>query len=504
MLNYFIVNELEGLNKKHELCSCGYDKITESNGTGYRYSYTYRPPCPECKGLNIYASDKLFFGTKQIKSIIFSSVISKDSYYNFELKIGIINTSISTDFVNQKMKLNTDKDCIELYNKIIFDGRKKADEMITFLDAKNNKVITEEEFINNFSRDFEGYDTRTGVERNLLENKTGLSLPFFNVAKNTKENIELVVSKLKELSEYCVEKEILIKSGINPYTLTGETDTDKSNPSLQLNLSPFMVKYLKEHGEQHHRALQYIQENLKEQAINYLDTFGQLNDGLSLYNIRKITALVVKANLSIKKLYKYLYQDAPLKQGLYDPSETLNLLYDSYDLAVKLELPFDKNPKALVRYHDTLSKEYSTITDDRKNLLFTEAMNSYKNMELIEKEIVEDKENNSENTAKPKKKKQLYAMILPKDAQDLIREGKVMRHCVASYVDRVIREECLIFFLRKADDIDTPFATIEVDPDTNRIRQVKCKANTRLKDAQAESFINKWCKKANVKWNGCW
>ena len=128
-------------------------------------------------------------------------------------------------------------------------------------------------------------------------------------------------------------------------------------------------------------------------------------------------------------------------------------------------------------------------------------MKSYKNMELIEKE---NKEEDSENTAKPKKKKQLYAMILPKDAQDLIREGKVMRHCVASYVDRVIREECLIFFLRKADDINTPFATIEVDPDTNRIRQVKCKANTKLKDVQAESFINKWCKKTNIKWNGCW
>ena len=79
-----------------------------------------------------------------------------------------------------------------------------------------------------------------------------------------------------------------------------------------------------------------------------------------------------------------------------------------------------------------------------------------------------------------------------------------MRHCVASYVDRVIREECLIFFLRKADDINTPFATIEVDPDTNKIRQVKCKANTKLKDVQAESFINKWCKKTNIKWNGCW
>ena len=497
-LNYYIKNELNGINKSQELCSCGYSNIKESSNNRYTY---INHSCPECKAACISNLKEIFFGEKQLKSIVIDSKIINDNCYDLEFRIGVIETSIKTNFTEQKIDLNTDESCIKLYNKITFNGRNKKEDMIKFFDIKNDKEITKEEFMNALSADFSGYEIYNKINKSYLESKTILDMPYINVASNIQRNMEEILKQLDKLEKYCVEKEILIKSDINPYMLTGDMDTEKSNTSSQLNLNPFMVKFLKEHGEQHHRALQFIQENFKEQAVNYINTFGQLDNGLSIYSIRKISTLVSNANLSIKKLYKFLYHDAPMQQGLYDPNETLNLLYDSYDLATKLELPFDKNPKALVRYHDILNKEYSTVNDDRKNVLFAKAMQAYKKMELIEEEKPEDLENPDN---KPKAKKKLYAMILPKDAQDLIREGKIMRHCVASYVDRVIREECLIFFLRLVDDIDKPFVTIEVDPDTNRIRQVKCKANTKLKDPKAEKFIHKWCKKTNVKWNGCW
>ena len=508
MLNYFIKNHLNGKDQDHYLCSCGNDEIKKHVRT---YSYS-SISCSKCGATCISNNDHVFLGKQDIKAIIVDMTSDKDCPYLLEFKFGIVNTTLETDFINEKMKLDTSEDCIVSYNKIIFDGKNKKEDMISYYDIKNNKEITKEEFLEVIYKDFNKYDCHNSSNRYMIERNTGLEIPYFNNASHMKPEITKLIMQLDKLTEYCVEKEILIKSGINPYTLTGaiEIDEDKTNPSAQLNLSPFMVKYLKQHGEQHHRALQFIQENLKEQAINYLDTFGKLEGGLSLYNVRKISTLIVSANLSIKKLYRYLYEDAPMQQGLYEPNETLNLLYDAYDLATKLELPFDKNPKALVRYHDILAREFNLVKDERKNELFAKAMTTYKNMELIEEEKIEEPEikldENGEEVVitKASKNKQLYAMILPKDAQDLIREGKIMRHCVASYVDRVIREECLIFFLRKADNIDTPFATIEVDPDTNSIRQVKCRANAKLKDMKAEKFINKWCKKNNIKWNGCW
>ena len=116
--------------------------------------------------------------------------------------------------------------------------------------------------------------------------------------------------------------------------------------------------------------------------------------------------------------------------------------------------------------------------------------------------IEEEEEVNEE--IKTRKLQDKFGIILPIDAQDLIREGKLMKHCVASYVDRVIREDTIIVFLRRAQDLDTPFVTIEVNPDDMKICQVKTKANGKLNNKKATDFINKWCDKHNIKWNGCW
>lgn len=64
-----------------------------------------------------------------------------------------------------------------------------------------------------------------------------------------------------------------------------------------------------------------------------------------------------------------------------------------------------------------------------------------------------------------------YTIIRPKDADDVKREGSEQNHCVGSYINRVLKGECLILFLRKVDDIDTPVITIELSQD--RISQAR-------------------------------
>lgn len=50
---------------------------------------------------------------------------------------------------------------------------------------------------------------------------------------------------------------------------------------------------------------------------------------------------------------------------------------------------------------------------------------------------------------------------LPRDAGEIRREGELQHHCVATYIDRVERHETLILFVRKIEDPDTPFYTME-------------------------------------------
>ena len=184
MLNYYIKNELTGLNKSQELCSCGYSDIKESTGKNRYYYSKYN--CPECGAVCISNLDNIFFGEKPLKSIIVTSNIINNNYYNIEFHIGIIETSIKTNFIEQKIDLNTDESSIKVYNKIAFNGTNKEEDMIKFFDIKNNKEITEKEFMNALSDSYDNYEVHNDIGKTQIENNTILQLPYINMSSNIK------------------------------------------------------------------------------------------------------------------------------------------------------------------------------------------------------------------------------------------------------------------------------------------------------------------------------
>lgn len=52
--------------------------------------------------------------------------------------------------------------------------------------------------------------------------------------------------------------------------------------------------------------------------------------------------------------------------------------------------------------------------------------------------------------------------LLPATPDDLAAEGNALHHCVGSYADRAARKECVILFLRRCEDLNKPFNTVEV------------------------------------------
>lgn len=493
MLNYAIHHQLPGADYSMCICTCGHEEKLEKKDDNNHYKID---KCPKCNAQVAANFGTLSFSSQEYKAAFFI-VNELEGKYKFTIDIGTLSGAIKAKFSKKIIAFEESK-LKQQHWQLIFDGSLPKDEMLKLINVNTNEICDIYEVIN-ATRDIDA--SKLLISTFSLNNSYSLNLPYMYSIRDFNSNLLSSYNAIEKLIPYCEKYELLIKIGIDPHKLNGQLDMEQTTPQQQLKLTPFMFKYLKEHGENNHRALQQVESAFENQAINYMNTFATLNGGLSAAYIRKIAGLVNGANLSIKKLYKFLYVDAPTQQGLYNPTRTLELLYDSFDLARKLELPFDKNPKALQRYHDILAKEYNLVKDDRKNENFAKVVANYKYLELIEP-IEEEEEVNEE--IKTRKLQDKFGIILPIDAQDLIREGKLMRHCVASYVDRVIREDTIIVFLRRAQDLDTPFVTIEVNPDDMRVCQVKAKANGKLNNKKATDFINKWCDKHNIKWNGCW
>lgn len=92
-----------------------------------------------------------------------------------------------------------------------------------------------------------------------------------------------------------------------------------------------------------------------------------------------------------------------------------------------------------------------------------------------------------------------YAVIAPKCSGELAREGLRLRHCVRSYIGRVVNNITNILFIREKIDLDKPFFTVEVTNDSV-IQQVHGFGN-RNSDTEPglDDFIKEWVKVCKMK-----
>ena len=67
-----------------------------------------------------------------------------------------------------------------------------------------------------------------------------------------------------------------------------------------------------------------------------------------------------------------------------------------------------------------------------------------------------------------------------------------MHHCVGSYAEKVATGECLIFSVRKEEDVEHPLATIEVQE--KKVKQLRAAYNNEPPE-DVSVFVKKWEKK---------
>lgn len=92
-----------------------------------------------------------------------------------------------------------------------------------------------------------------------------------------------------------------------------------------------------------------------------------------------------------------------------------------------------------------------------------------------------------------------FCVKAPTAPEDLAVEGLQLHHCVRSYIDRVANGQTTVLFVRKKDDVETPFFTVEVSND-RVIRQVHGFGNRNANtEPGMEDFIRRWATNKRLK-----
>lgn len=260
---------------------------------------------------------------------------------------------------------------------------------------------------------------------------------------------------------------------------------DGKNPKEIFGLPKFCLKYLREDdsigiyeikrikealnkvdGNRFRELLEIVKdENTIKSLCSCADTLLEIHDTYGYNNLKKLTL--------------YLFREIRMTQGIMCPSDGAVLLRDYIKMATKLGQEYEKYPKSLKKEHDITMMNYRVRENELKQREFVEAVTSedYKALEYKKKE---------------------FAIVSPKEMQDLINEGNELSHCVASYVEAVNTKKCKIYFMRNTKDLDKSLATIEVRG--GNIRQARGYCNRNLSIEERE-FVSEWARKKELEEN---
>lgn len=91
-------------------------------------------------------------------------------------------------------------------------------------------------------------------------------------------------------------------------------------------------------------------------------------------------------------------------------------------------------------------------------------------------------------------------VIRPVETQkELINESEKLEHCVRTYAERIARRETAIFVIRKKENLNVPYVTLELKKD----EVIQCRGFknniTKPLESNVKIFVNDWCRKFNFR-----
>lgn len=250
-----------------------------------------------------------------------------------------------------------------------------------------------------------------------------------------------------------------------------------------------MAKRMNNVHSDYHDFLHFVEAN------NSVYTYYRIKNGWRCMNKeRRIKPLTPEQNEKDRKnLLKLIrLQEKTDKKGLDEDvfkifSDTLNLFKQiSNANRPDIDLYTCKDVNELHRYHNMLIE--INITDkEARNKEEQERLNKLA-AKLYDqrKEKFEYADDN-------------FSIVVPEEMNKITKEGVYLHHCVGGYISRVAEGRTNILFLRKNENIDIPFFTIEVN-NHNEVIQIHGLYNRWLgNEPDAVKFVINWIHEKGIK-----
>ena len=206
----------------------------------------------------------------------------------------------------------------------------------------------------------------------------------------------------------------------------------------------------------------------KKNMDTFYSAFSCVGDCLSYFKKEENPIKISEYIINQKKLAKHGFI-------LYDYKDYLNQLKE---LGYPLE-EYYLYPKNLNESHEKLTEEINKKINEKKR---RQAMQQEIEYKKILAKVMKFTFESETFIVRP------IASI-----EELQEEGIKMHHCVATYKNKVVAEQCYIFTVRNINEPDEPIATLELSQNRKRIIQLRGKYNAVVSD-DIEAFCNHWLK----------
>ena len=267
----------------------------------------------------------------------------------------------------------------------------------------------------------------------------------------------------------------IMDSGVGIYNIIKYFSTEQLETIGCLWVDICELRYLS-------RTNDMMQFLYKPDVEKYISILEGPNEFTGLLNITTSYNQIVAELEAAKNILNYhVFGNKELSpMELYERFKDVNSYY--INDTIKMYKVINRN-KTLKDFYDTLKTTTMQELHDKYQLVYkaiTDAKIEQEYQEVISQLNVQEYDNGE------------FSITIPKTTKDIINEGKALHHCVGVYVDKVVRREDMIYFLRK--DREVPYVTIEVKD--KKVTQVEGDMNNRFisKGSPEYEAIKEWAR----------
>jgi len=291
-----------------------------------------------------------------------------------------------------------------------------------------------------------------------------------------------IIEQLYKAGLYALGKDLSNRT----YKISEFTDESQRDLSKKLKIDAARMKRLGSDGGI--KTLLWLQEEKQNDTI-YRDANIKTLVEAEIKPEDLIDSSVYAYLPSIQKICNYLEKQRTMcggKKKLYDIWSDWN---DYVDMMEKMKMDCESElllkPKDLDIEHNNMVAKISMLRSGEE---IKRAVKKFKNAEKLLQSGVLKKYEYTDGK---------FCIVAPASIKDIFWEGTVLKHCIHTcdiYFQRIDIKQTYLLFLRRQQDPDRPWYTLEIEPGGN-IRQKKSILNEAYDDLkEAVPFLKKWQK----------